>query len=456
MRPVLWIARKELLRFVADPSGAVLTVVLPVVLASFMGMVFAAPDGSPPISLGVAQAQDADLGPRTRALVDALEAEPALRVTRLSAQEARAQVGRGDLGVALVLPAEMDAALHPAALFQGRSLDVPLLFDPSRAVERDIARGLVTKAVMIQVTAGFTDQRAMRAMFSELLDELGASPTGAHRASAEGPGAKDEAASHVDPATARLVSFARAGLAVAGEGAGDSAAGSAGTPDSEGESAGLRLPVRLQDEPLSGGEAGVPRFNSYAHNFAGMLSMFLLFLAMQMAQNLVLERREGVLTRVQLAPAWRGAALVGTALATAVISATSAALVYAVGMVAFGIRVEGSWLGFIAVLLALSLFVGAFALLLAGVGRTEKQVSSLGTFAALLISFAGGAMIPSFLMPGWLQSLGHAFPTYWATQGLAGATWRAAPLGDSLVAAGVLLLFAVACAVVGVRAFRWR
>jgi ABC-2 type transport system permease protein len=141
---------------------------------------------------------------------------------------------------------------------------------------------------------------------------------------------------------------------------------------------------------------------------------------------------------------------VGSALVALIV----AAAVYAVGMGIFGIEVH-SWPGFLLVVLAVCCFVGGFALLLAGLGRSEAQISSIGTFAVLIMSFAGGAMFPSFMMPDWLQKLSLGLPTYWATRGLAAATWRALPIGEILPSVGMLLVFAVGCGVVGIRRFCW-
>jgi len=105
--------------------------------------------------------------------------------------------------------------------------------------------------------------------------------------------------------------------------------------------------------------------------------------------------------------------------------------------------------------LAVCLFVGSFTLLLAGLGKSEKEIGTFGTFSILAMSFAGGAMIPSFVMPEWILGVARALPTYWATEGWAAATWRGLPLVDSLLPAGILVAFSVFFAVIGIRRFRW-
>lgn len=58
-------------------------------------------------------------------------------------------------------------------------------------------------------------------------------------------------------------------------------------------------------------------------------------------------------------------------------------------------------------------------------------------------------------MPGWLQTIGLALPTSWATHGLAAMTWRGLPLQSASVPTLILLAFAVVAGVIGARRFRW-
>ena len=207
----------------------------------------------------------------------------------------------------------------------------------------------------------------------------------------------------------------------------------------------MQSPIQFDRTAISA--AGpVAGYNSYAHNFAGSLLLFLLFGAQSTARNLISEREKGALLRVRLAPIRPWVALVGVAVASALVALAVSAAVYGVGMGIFGVQVLGSWPGFLAVILAQAAFVGGFALLLAGLGRTEAQITSVGTFTVLVMSFAGGAMFSSFMMPGWLQIISRVLPTYWATRGLAAMTWRGLPMVDALPAIAVLLGFAASAA----------
>lgn len=211
------------------------------------------------------------------------------------------------------------------------------------------------------------------------------------------------------------------------------------------------LPI---DEALIGRDGSPANYHSYAHAFAGMLCMFLLFTAQGAARRLLEERAAGSLVRLRLSALHPTTLLWGVGVATLIIALLASAFAYLVGGLLFGIPFSTP-VGFLAVILGQAACVSGFALFLAGIGRTTHQVDGLGTFAILVMSFMGGAWLPSFLMPEWLRTLALGMPTRWATDGLASTTWRNAPLADGLMAAGVLLAFGLIFALIGVRRFRW-
>ena len=211
------------------------------------------------------------------------------------------------------------------------------------------------------------------------------------------------------------------------------------------------LPV---EEALLGRNGSPANYHSFAHTFAGMICMFLLFAGQSSARRLVDERTDGTLYRLRLSvvsPTWQ---LIGVGLAAAIVALIASVMAYAVGIIAFDIPIHNP-IGFAAMLIALALFVGGFTLLLAGLGRTGRQVEGIGTFAILVMSFAGGAWLPSFLMPDWLRTVALALPTRWTTDGLAAMTWRGETLGVGLLDAGVLMAFGAVFGLVGVWRFKW-
>lgn len=422
MSSLVWLVRKDLKVFFADRQGALMTVLVPVVLASLLGMLFA-PRASASVLHLLVVSSDAE--PLVTKLVTAIDASENFEVERVSEAVARERVAKGRASLALILPPGTAESLRPENLFQGERRRVELLYDPSNEIEANMARGLLIQVSMQETMASLADPQAMATSFESWERRL---------------------APDTDPA---LREFVRAGRGLKERAKPEPSAGKA--------SAGGGLSPPLEFEKVAVAASGGARgYNSYAHNFAGMLLMFLLFAAQSRAKALIGEREAGTLVRLRLTGASHTRILLGVGASTALIALLASTLVYAVGMLVFGIRIQGPLAGFVGVVLAQALFVGGFALLLAGLGRTEEQVGAIGPFVVLVMCFAGGAMFPSFMMPSWLRTLSLVLPTYWATDGLAAMTWRGLGLSSAALPIAFLLAWASLSAIIGIRRFRSR
>jgi ABC-2 type transport system permease protein len=197
------------------------------------------------------------------------------------------------------------------------------------------------------------------------------------------------------------------------------------------------------------------RYNGYAHSFAGMGVQFLLLMGVDMGLGLLLMRRMGLWQRLRAAPLSR-AALLGSRIAScALIALIVFSGVYAVAFAAFGVRIEGSVAGFVAVLVAFSLLTASFGLLIAAIGRTPEATRGLAILATLLMVMLGGAWVPTFIFPPWLQQASMFVPTHWAVEGLDAMTWRGLPFSAALLPVGLLLAFSAAFAGLALWRFEW-
>ncbi len=197
------------------------------------------------------------------------------------------------------------------------------------------------------------------------------------------------------------------------------------------------------------------RYNGYAHAFAGMGVQFLLLMGVDMGLGLLLMRRMGLWQRLRAAPLSR-ATLLGSRIAScALIALIVFSGVYAVACAAFGVRIEGSVAGFVAVLVAFSLLTATFGLLIAAIGRTPEATRGLAILATLLMVMLGGAWVPSFIFPPWLQQASLLVPTHWAVEGLDAMTWRGLPFSAALLPVGLLLAYSAAFAGLALWRFNW-
>jgi ABC-2 type transport system permease protein len=334
---------------------------------------------------------DLDRSPLSAKIVAALRADSALTVSEAPEADALAQVKAGKQRAAVTLPAGFGAQAGGAFFGATPKPEIGLHYDPSQALVLPLVRGLLAQHVMEQVS-----QAAFR----------GATSSASPPASASAP-------------------------------AGPS----------------FSLPYATREVEASSKPDA--KYNSYAHSFAGMGVQFILMMGVDVAVGLLLMRRMGLWKRLRAAPLSRGKLLGSRVASCALIAFIVFAVIYAVAMAVFKVRVEGSVPGFVLVLLAFSVLTACFGLLIAALGKTPEATRGLAILATLLLVMLGGAWVPAFIFPAWLQQVSLLAPTRWAIDGLDAMTWRGLPFEAALLPVAVMLAFSAAFAVIAVMRFQW-
>ncbi len=119
-------------------------------------------------------------------------------------------------------------------------------------------------------------------------------------------------------------------------------------------------------------------------------------------------------------------------------------------------QIAGSALGLVLLSVAVVTCATALGLLLASLGRTEKQIGSIGPPVLLVMGMLGGSMFPRIAMPVFMQKAGLAIPHAWALDGYYALLVRPeTTVLDVLPQIGALLGFAALFAVIGLSRFRF-
>jgi linearmycin/streptolysin S transport system permease protein len=312
------------------------------------------------------------------------------------------------------------AALQADTAFEVRTLGEP------ESVEL-VRNGKLRAAIVLP--AGFGDA-ATRALFR--------------------PGAKPEITVHADPSQSMALALVKGLLtqhvmqAVTREWFGGGA---------EGESTGgLRVPFATREHEVT---AQGLAYNSYAHAFAGMSVQFLLFSGIELGVGVLYMRRLGLWKRLRAAPVSRRLLLGSRMASGALIAVVLLVAIYAAAMAAFGVRIDGSAIGFAGVALAFALLTATFGMLIAAIGGTPEATRGLAILTTLLLVMLGGAWVPTFVFPEWMQTATLVVPTRWAVDGLEAMTWRGLGLEAAIAPIGVMLTFSIAFAAIAVACFRW-
>ena len=212
-------------------------------------------------------------------------------------------------------------------------------------------------------------------------------------------------------------------------------------------------PFTVSAEPLTSGD-NVP-YNGYAHSFAGMGIQFLLFSAINLGIEMLVERERGLWARLRSAPVSRFVIVGGKIASITIVSLMTLLVSFGFAMLVFKVRIAGSVAGFLAVSIACSMMAAGFGLLVAAVGNSPKTARGVSTLATLVMVMLGGAWVPTFVFPKWMQNLTVIVPVRWAVDGLDATTWRGLGLSSAARPTLVLLGFAAVFTAISFARFRW-
>ena len=110
----------------------------------------------------------------------------------------------------------------------------------------------------------------------------------------------------------------------------------------------------------------------------------------------------------------------------------------------------------IVMLVATAFAASSFGMLLASIAKSRQQLQSMASLIILIMSALGGSMVPSFLMPEWMQKLSMVSINYWSIQGFYDIFWRHLAITDItfLTHVGMLFLIGIIGSSVAVILFR--
>ncbi|PFH12109.1 ABC-2 type transport system permease protein [Collimonas sp. PA-H2] len=410
------LVRKDLILYLSNRRALLISLLMPIVLGAFFGYLFG---GSGAVSNGkidIALVQLDDSG-TSRKIAAGLKGDSTLNVQELPLAAAQDKVRHGKLSVAVVLPAGFGAAAKNA-FFGGRNKPaIAVYYDPSQQAVLAMVKGMLTQYVMQNVSAEMFDIKASDSYLNTSIDAL-------------------QRNASQNPDLLKMLSSVKEYQSRTAKKEENSVDEKPAAP----EQAGLSVPYSTNDQALT---SGLQKYNGYAHAFAGMSVQFILFMGIDAGIAVLLWRRMGLWNRLLAAPITLNTVLLARALSSAIIAFVILCVIFLFAMLVLKVQIAGSLPGFIGVGICFALVTASFGLLIAAFGKTPEAARGLAMFATLIMVMLGGAWVPSFLFPQWLQTLTLAVPTRWAVDGLDAMTWRGLGFDTALPAMAVLLGFAV-------------
>ena len=419
MRQIIALARKDLRLMPRNKGGMFFTFAWPIVLMVLFGFAFGgrgADEGAGKVRIAVV---DEDGSPAAAAFLTKLEAS--FELTAMTRQEAEDAVRLGRRSGYIVVVKGFGAAAE--RMFYGAPKEIELGVDPARTAEAGMIEGLLMKHAATDMQTMFSDPAASTRMADRALAEMPADP-------ALGP-----QVAPVRRFLGELKTFVN----------------TPASPGAPGAAQGEWQPLKVTAKPVARQPRVGPE-NSFDVTFPQGIVWGLIGCVMTFGVSLVTERTHGTLVRLRMAPLTRAQILGGKALACFV-SIMVVEMVLLTVAFGFGVRPSSMAMLTLAGVSAAVCFVG-FMMLIASLGKTEQTASGAGWAILMPLSMLGGAMVPQFVMPQWMQTAGMISPIRWVILAIEGGIWRQFTLNEMVLPCAILISVGVVCFALGTRGLR--
>lgn len=419
---------KDLVMYFSDRRALIMSLAAPIFIAAFFGAILG-PGTKKPSRIPVAVV-DQDGSEISRKVVAGLKSDSSLDVRDVDMAAALDQVKAGKLRAAVLIPKDFGDQAARSMFGPGTKPVITLRYDPSQAIALSVVKGLLAQHVMQTVSQAMMGGGGAQGakVLADTRAEIGKSTT-------MEPGKKTELLSFLDTVQ-RFNSRNKSA-----------------TADGTGTGGGFRTPYETKEEESTSSKT--VKYNGYSHAFAGMGVQFILFMGIEMGVGILLMRRMGLWKRLRAAPLSRTMLLGSRILSGAIIAFTLLLLIFAAGIAVFNVRIEGSVAGFLLVGAAFALLTASFGLLIASLGKTPEATRGLAIFVTLILVMLGGAWVPSFVFPEWLQTASFAAPTRWAIDGLEAMTWRGLGFETAALHSAAMLGFSLVFGLIALWRFDW-
>ncbi len=176
-----------------------------------------------------------------------------------------------------------------------------------------------------------------------------------------------------------------------------------------------------------------------------VFSMF--FIVIPISNTFISERGQGTLMRLKSMNVSRFSLILGKMIPYLFVNALQVILMIAIGVYAVPLLggtslTVGDSLGGLALIAgSVSFSAISVALLIASLARTTEQATTIGGVLNIIFGALGGVMVPTFVMPGFMQEISRLSPMSWGLEGFLDIFLRNGTVSDVLPESLSLLLF---------------
>lgn len=414
LNQILSITIKDLKVLFADSRGLVTLFLMPfmfiLVMTTALRGAFSGPS-SDPVPVLVVNADTGSLADKAIAdlkTVDGLTVEETYDGQPLTRDLAESLISNGERNVAIVFPADFsDSILARATDPNAPVTTVTFIADPATGAQ-----------FLGPIQGGVQGFILREASYAQVPGQLG--------------GAFNAMASEAGPQAAPMI-------------------------EQMGEAFVERVTTNLEDGGLNGASSDPVKFEQVApadfkvekfpdsaqQNVPGYTLFGVFFIVQVVATSILREKQDGTFRRLMVAPMSRAALLIGKVLPYYLVNLLQVAVMFGVGVIIFGMTLGNDLLALVLITLAAAAASTGLGLLVAALGKTAEQIGGISTLMVITLAAVGGVMVPSFVMPDFMQTLARISPHAWALAGYQDIIVRGLGTTAILPEVGALMAFAL-------------
>ena len=415
--------KKDIKLLFRDKMAVFFTFVFPLVFAFIFGSIFSGGGGSKALKVAVV---DLDQTKQSQAFVQQIDNADEFSVTLSSEAKAKNLVRQGKQVAYFILPEGFGADYE--GVFSGNPPEVLIGIDPSRTAEAGYLEGSLMKLGIERFEQVFSSPDALVEQLDKSLAEI-----------QQNDSIPSDWKSLLTDYLPKMKELAVEELASGnGLGFGDGEEGSDANPM-------MPLKISKQDEVV---KRSGPR-NAYSITIPQGVIWAIMGCVIGFATSLVQEKTFGTINRLIVAPISRTQIVAGKALGCFVAQISVVTLLFVIAYFALGVRFDLPKLILAAVSSGIC-FVGIM-MFFASLAKTERSVAGITNAFLVMMGMIGGAMIPLFVMPGWMQAVSNFSPVKWAIVAFEGAIWRDFSYAEMMNPVLILLAIGLVAFILGTR-----
>ncbi|GHN01843.1 ABC transporter permease [Cytophagales bacterium WSM2-2] len=173
---------------------------------------------------------------------------------------------------------------------------------------------------------------------------------------------------------------------------------------------------------------------------SGTAIMMLLFSVVGVGASMLDEKQEGTLKKLLYSPLHPNSILFGKMIYANSVSMLQLSVMFLYAWLVFGLDIFSHLPSLLIMIVATAYACSSFGVLLASIAKSRQQVQGMSTLIVLVMSCIGGSMVPTFIMPLFMQKISVFSVNYWGIQGFYDIFWRKLPITDLTFLSRILVL----------------